>query len=226
MELRDAYICAAVRCVPPGDRPTSEEQQACLPYLVSEIGILPRVRTILVLGHVAFQACLRALARIKGEPVKGTFAHGAWYHPGADLPRMVASYHPSPRNTNSRLVREARLVQRGHEELGGEVAAEQAAGSVGPVGRRQADDHQGSRGVAKAGDGPRPVFPAGVTGSLHLSHVFPMLHQARAQAAGDDPPLKRGEPPPHYCRVPRWVSVAQLWVPSRPPQASMLYSPV
>ncbi|MDP6227262.1 MAG: uracil-DNA glycosylase, partial [Dehalococcoidia bacterium] len=101
LELRDAYICAAVRCVPPGDRPTSEEQQACLPYLVSEIGILPRVRTILVLGHVAFQACLRALARIKGEPVKGTFAHGSWYHPGADLPRMVASYHPSPRNTNT-----------------------------------------------------------------------------------------------------------------------------
>jgi uracil-DNA glycosylase family 4 len=101
LKLRDAYICAAVRCVPPGDRPTTEEQQACLPYLVSEIGILPRVRTILVLGHVAFRACQRALAHIKGEPVKGAFSHGAWYDPGAALPNVVASYHPSPRNTNT-----------------------------------------------------------------------------------------------------------------------------
>ena len=101
LELRDTYICAAVRCVPPVDRPTTGEQQACLPYLVSEIGILPRVKTILVLGDAAFRACLRALAHVKGGPVKGTFSHGAWYNLDAAIPRVVASYHPSPRNTNT-----------------------------------------------------------------------------------------------------------------------------
>ena len=35
--LRDAYVAAAVRCAPPGNRPTTDERDRCLPFLVREI---------------------------------------------------------------------------------------------------------------------------------------------------------------------------------------------
>ena len=107
LELYDTYICAAVRCVPPQDRPTVQEQANCLPYLVSEMAILPNVKVILALGHFAFRACLKALDQRWERRFKATFAHGARYDFGSQLPTLVASYHPSPRNTNTgRLSRE------------------------------------------------------------------------------------------------------------------------
>ena len=121
LELRDAYICAAVRCVPPGDRPVAGEQRTCLPYLVSEISILPRVKAVLALDHIGFRACLQALELHQGQPIRASFSHGAWYDPGAALPYIVASYHPSPRNTNTgRLTRDgfAALLLEIRETIG------------------------------------------------------------------------------------------------------------
>ncbi len=34
----DAYVAAAVRCAPPANKPTPEERDRCLPYLVRELG--------------------------------------------------------------------------------------------------------------------------------------------------------------------------------------------
>jgi uracil-DNA glycosylase family 4 len=114
LELRDAYICAAVRCAPPGDKPTTAEQNDCLPYLVSELETLPRLRAVLALGHIAFRACLKALSktldlseeRHAGMPLRRSFSHGARFSlhrdgEGPALPDLVACYHPSPRNTNT-----------------------------------------------------------------------------------------------------------------------------
>ncbi len=101
LQLADAYISAAVRCVPPGDRPTTEEQWTCLPYLTTEIQLLPRVRAVLALGRIAFQACLRALRQPGGARLKGTFGHGVRSDLGPGLPTLFSSYHPSPRNTNT-----------------------------------------------------------------------------------------------------------------------------
>ena len=110
LELYNAYICAAVRCVPPQDRPTLEEQINCLPYLVSELEMLPNLKAVLALGHIAFRACLQALEQRGGSPLKAAFAHGARYDLDSSLPTLFASYHPSPRNTNTGRLSKASLV--------------------------------------------------------------------------------------------------------------------
>jgi uracil-DNA glycosylase family 4 len=95
----DCYLTAAVKCAPPGDRPTKEEFDNCSVYLDAEIAALRNVRVVLALGSMAFGAFVNHLRR-KGIDTKGLkFAHGASYNV-AGL-RLYASYHPSPRNTNT-----------------------------------------------------------------------------------------------------------------------------
>ena len=101
LEYTGVYVCAAVRCVPPGDRPTPEEQRACLPYLVREMRLLPNLKVVLALGRIAFQAALRAIGGMTEERVRATFGHGKVYRFGPGLPLLVGCYHPSPRNTNT-----------------------------------------------------------------------------------------------------------------------------
>ena len=98
LELYDTYMCAAVRCVPPQDRPTIQEQANCLPYLVSEMEILPNLKAILALGQRWNQR------------LKATFAHGTRYDFGPPVPLLIASYHPSPRNTNTGRLSKENLV--------------------------------------------------------------------------------------------------------------------
>ena len=109
--LNGDYVCAAVRCVPPGDKPTAEEQRACLPYLVRELRTLPNLKVILALGHIAFRAALQTLSDMGSEKVRGKFLHGEVYRFGPSLPMMVASYHPSPRNTNTGVLTMDALVK-------------------------------------------------------------------------------------------------------------------
>ena len=109
--LTGVYVCAAVRCVPPGDKPTPEEQRACLPYLVRELRMLPNLKVILALGHIAFRAALQTLSEMASEKLKGKFLHGEVYRFGPSLPAMVASYHPSPRNTNTGVLSMNALVK-------------------------------------------------------------------------------------------------------------------
>ena len=111
LALTGAYVCAAVRCVPPGDKPTTEEQRACLPYLVRELRTLPNLKVILALGHIAFRAALQTLSDMESKKVRGKFLHGEIYRFGPSLPMMVASYHPSPRNTNTGVLSMDALVK-------------------------------------------------------------------------------------------------------------------
>ena len=79
LDLRDARIAAAVRCAPPANRPTIEEQATCRPYLVREIELLADLRVIVALGAIGWDAALKALAAL-GHPTprpKPRFAHGA-----------------------------------------------------------------------------------------------------------------------------------------------------
>jgi uracil-DNA glycosylase family 4 len=99
LELEGAYLAAAVRCAPPANRPTREELERCLPYLVEEMGLLGRVRVVLCLGAVAWETAWRALARL-GLPTprpRPSFRHGAEVRIGPYT--LLASYHPSQRNT-------------------------------------------------------------------------------------------------------------------------------
>jgi uracil-DNA glycosylase family 4 len=99
LRLRGAYITAVNRCPPPSNRPTPAERDNCLPYLVSELCLLERVRVIVALGAYAWDGALRALRAI-GEDVprpKPRFAHGAEATVGRFA--MLGCYHPSQQNT-------------------------------------------------------------------------------------------------------------------------------
>jgi len=101
LELRDAWIAAAVRCAPPDNKPTPAEIAACHRHLRAEADALPNVRVIVALGRIAFDACWRLLAERGIKPRRRPeFTHGGVYRePGA--PVVIASYHPSRQNTNT-----------------------------------------------------------------------------------------------------------------------------
>src|SRR4029079_14131896 len=58
LKLTDAFIAAAVRCAPPDNKPTPEEIARCLPHLDAEIAALPRIRVVVALGKIAYDAYL------------------------------------------------------------------------------------------------------------------------------------------------------------------------
>jgi uracil-DNA glycosylase family 4 len=99
--LTGAYIAAAVRCAPPGNKPTPEEIQACQPHLAAELALLRNVQVVVALGKIAFDMWWRVLAS-KGVTIKPrpSFNHGAVYKPGVG-PIVIASYHPSRQNTHT-----------------------------------------------------------------------------------------------------------------------------
>lgn len=102
LALEGAYIAAAVRCAPPDNRPSPAEIARCLPYLGAEADALPRLRAIVALGRIAFDACLRVLAE-RGAKVspKPPFGHLRTHGLGPAHPVLIASYHPSRQNTNT-----------------------------------------------------------------------------------------------------------------------------
>jgi uracil-DNA glycosylase family 4 len=103
LELSGAFLSAVVRCAPPGNRPTREEIENCLPFLVEELRLLREVRAVLALGRVAFSGCLKALESLGAAlpNPRPRFSHGAVYELGERLPVLVASYHPSRQNTQT-----------------------------------------------------------------------------------------------------------------------------
>jgi uracil-DNA glycosylase len=102
LELRDAYIAAAVRCAPPANRPTPQERDECLPYLVRELELLAGVRVVVVLGAFAYEASWTALraAALTGVELparRPKFGHGVEVPSGTLT--VVCSFHPSQQNT-------------------------------------------------------------------------------------------------------------------------------
>jgi uracil-DNA glycosylase family 4 len=99
LKLKDAYVTAAVRCAPPGNRPAPEEVARCREFLAAELRLLHGVRVVVALGHLAFRAYLAARAQIgAGVPSpRPRFAHGAVVDLGGV--RLLGSYHPSQQNT-------------------------------------------------------------------------------------------------------------------------------
>jgi uracil-DNA glycosylase len=77
----------------------AEEIERCRPYLLEETAILRRVRVVVGLGRVGFDAALstyRAAGRIQYRRRPG-FAHGAVYTLGGLC--FISSFHPSQQNT-------------------------------------------------------------------------------------------------------------------------------
>ena len=101
LKLKDAYISAVVRCAPPENKPTTREIANCQGYLESELTALGRVRVVVALGKVAFDAYWRLVASHDVAPKpKPRFAHGLVFQADG-VPVLVGSYHPSQQNTNT-----------------------------------------------------------------------------------------------------------------------------
>ena len=99
LELHGAYVAAVNRCAPPGNKPTPEERDRCLPYLEREIVALTELRSIVALGAFAWDGILRALAALGHATPrpKPRFGHGAEARVGPY--RIVGCFHPSQQNT-------------------------------------------------------------------------------------------------------------------------------
>ena len=94
LRLKGAYVTAAVRCAPPGNKPATEERDACLPYLERELALLRQARVIVPLGGFAYQA----VSRLIGLRPRPRFGHGVEAHL-SDGRIVLCSYHPSQQNT-------------------------------------------------------------------------------------------------------------------------------
>lgn len=100
LQLVGAWVTAAVRCAPPGNRPAPAERDACRPWLEAELELLRRVRVIVTLGALAYRQTLAALEGrgLELPSPRVRFAHLAEISlPGG--PAVLASYHPSQQNT-------------------------------------------------------------------------------------------------------------------------------
>jgi uracil-DNA glycosylase len=93
-------MLAAVRCAPPENKPSNAERDTCEPWLSAELGLVSAdLRAIVCLGHFAWQAVWRELAR-SGRPVprpRPAFGHGAEVAVGRLI--VIGCYHPSQQNT-------------------------------------------------------------------------------------------------------------------------------
>jgi len=108
LRLLDAYVTATGRCAPPDNKPTPEELARCRPFLVRELELLGRLQVVVVLGKIAHDGFLAALAA-RGDAVpspRPRFAHAAEHRlPNGLL--LLCSYHPSQQNTfTGRLTRQ------------------------------------------------------------------------------------------------------------------------
>ncbi|MGA7398941.1 MAG: uracil-DNA glycosylase [Candidatus Sulfotelmatobacter sp.] len=102
LKLKDLYITAAVRCAPPANKPTPQELANCSQFLDREIAGLQKVKVVVALGKIGFDAYLNYLKRRKLLPCRQPylFKHGASYRlPDGKV--LLASYHPSNQNTQT-----------------------------------------------------------------------------------------------------------------------------
>jgi uracil-DNA glycosylase family 4 len=107
LRLSGAYVTAVNRCPPPQNRPTTEERDNCLPYLVRELRLLRRARVLVALGSFAWTGALLALREHGAElpRPRPRFAHEA--EARIETPRragtrtwsLLGCFHPSQQNT-------------------------------------------------------------------------------------------------------------------------------
>jgi uracil-DNA glycosylase family 4 len=102
LAVRDVFVTLAARCAPPGNKPTPDELARCRPFLAGELAALPRLRVVVALGQIAWDAILRAAPSLRwaAPAPRPRFGHGA--EVTLDGPRplhLLGCYHVSQQNT-------------------------------------------------------------------------------------------------------------------------------
>ena len=94
LRLTGVWVTSAVKCAPPDNKPSTDERDACVPFLRREIEALSRLRVVVCLGSFAYEAACREFA-VKPRP---KFGHGVEARTSTGLV-LVCSFHPSQQNT-------------------------------------------------------------------------------------------------------------------------------
>jgi len=111
LKLNNTFLTTALKCVPPGDKPTPAELKNCYSFFQKEIYLLPNLKIIIALGKVAFDACFELYKEnynLKNKDYK--FFHGGLYKL-PDNKTLVGCYHPSPRNVNTKRININKMVK-------------------------------------------------------------------------------------------------------------------
>ena len=94
LQLSGAWVTAAVKCAPPGNKPETSERDACRPFLQREFALLTRAKVVVCLGAFAYEAACSEFG-VKPRP---KFAHLAEATAANGL-LLLCSFHPSQQNT-------------------------------------------------------------------------------------------------------------------------------
>ena len=108
LKLKSTYITNILKCVPPGDKPKNNELINCSNYFVQELNNLKNLAVIVALGKVAFDNCLKIYKKKFKINKKFQFKHSKNYLL-PDNKTLIACYHPSPRNVNTKVVTTAMI---------------------------------------------------------------------------------------------------------------------
>jgi len=124
--LDNLYISNAVKCVPPGNKPTAAEFNSCRPWLLQEWQQLTEVRVLFALGRDAFISILRLLkdAGVIERLADYPFQHNAAY-PLSNGQWLLASYHTSRYNVQTRRITPElflQVLQHAKQLVRGDVA--------------------------------------------------------------------------------------------------------
>ena len=110
LKLKSTYITNILKCVPPGDKPKNNELTSCSNYFVKELDYLKDLKVIVTLGKVAFDNCLKIYKKRFRINQKISFKHNKKYLlPDGRI--LIACYHPSPRNVNTKVVTSSMINQ-------------------------------------------------------------------------------------------------------------------
>ncbi|MDA7714924.1 uracil-DNA glycosylase [Candidatus Pelagibacter sp.] len=109
LKLNSTYITNILKCVPPDDKPLNKELENCANYFDNEIQNLKNLKVIITLGKISFDNCIKFYKRNFKIYEKLIFKHGMKYHlPDGKV--LIPSYHPSPRNVNTRVINTQKMM--------------------------------------------------------------------------------------------------------------------
>tara|TARA_B100002051_G_C16636727_1_gene586346 strand:+ start:411 stop:1091 length:681 start_codon:yes stop_codon:yes gene_type:complete len=109
LKLKSTYITNILKCVPPQDKPLTNEILNCSHFFDEEILNLKKLNVIVALGKVAFDNCTKLYKQKFNIKKKFIFKHGKTEL----LPNgliILSCYHPSPRNVNTKLLTNKMMV--------------------------------------------------------------------------------------------------------------------
>jgi len=111
LKLYNTYVTTALKCVPPGDKPTHKELKTCFKYFKQEIDLLKNVNIIIALGKIAFDACIKFYKEIYFLKNKDyVFGHDVKYLL-PDKKILIGCYHSSSRNVNTKRIDLNKMVK-------------------------------------------------------------------------------------------------------------------